>query len=178
MIVTAKSVNYENSATRSIRCNSHRADCNTLCDVTPYVMEDGSILFTRWEYQGKNIFCTRGLWTINPDGTRLQLFYGNTLVVPNSIYGARQIPGTRKLVCTMAPHHGRPLGAIGVIDRSRGIEDPKSIVNITPEIPYEPALAANWKIDEREWQPGDVQYQFGIFSGFAVVATPKKWQNA
>jgi len=140
--------------------NLRRIEYNTLCDVTPYVMENGSILFTRWEYQDKNIFCTQGLWTINPDGTRLQLFYGNTLVVPNSIYGARQIPGTRKLVCTMAPHHGRPLGAIGVIDRSRGIEDPNSIVNITPEIPYEPRLAANWKIDKREWQPGDVQFHW------------------
>jgi mono/diheme cytochrome c family protein len=140
--------------------NLRRIEYNTLCDVTPYVLDDGSILFTRWEYQDKNIFCTQGLWTINPDGTRLQLFYGNTLVVPNSIYGARQIPGTRKLVCTMAPHHGRPLGAIGIIDRSKGIESPKSMVNITPEIPYEPQLAANWKIDGLEWKPGDVQYHW------------------
>ncbi|MBL7187965.1 MAG: hypothetical protein ISS70_16705 [Phycisphaerae bacterium] len=34
--------------------------------------------FHIWEYQDKNIFCTQGLWTINPDGTRLQLIYINT----------------------------------------------------------------------------------------------------
>ncbi len=82
--------------------NLRRLEYNTLCDTTPYVMDDGSILFTRWEYQDKNIFCTEALWTINPDGSRVQLFYGNTLTIPNSLYGAKQIPGTRKVFAVNA----------------------------------------------------------------------------
>lgn len=89
-----------------------RLEFNTLSDCTPYVMDDGRILFTRWQYQDKNIFCVQGLWTINPDGTRVQLFYGNTLTVPNSIYGAKQIPGTDKVVCVMAAHHFPPWAAL------------------------------------------------------------------
>lgn len=133
-----------------------RLEYSTLCDLSPAVLDDGSILFTRWEYQDKNIFCTEALWTINPDGTRLQLFYGNTLTVPNAIYGAKQIPGTRKLLATMAAHHHPPLGAVCVIDRSLGHESVEGIVNITPEVPYRPTVGKTWR--ETSWGPGDILY--------------------
>jgi len=48
--------------------NLRRIDWTTLCTLSPAVLEDGSILCTRWEYQDKNIFGWEGLWTINPDG--------------------------------------------------------------------------------------------------------------
>lgn len=134
--------------------NVRRLEYNTLCNTTPYVLDDGSILFTRWEYQDKNIFCTQGLWTINPDGSRLQLFYGNTLTVPNAIYGAKQIPGTRKTICVMAAHHFPPLGGIAVIDRSHGLESAASMRTLTPEVPYRVTKGHDWK--ETSWGPGDV----------------------
>jgi hypothetical protein len=133
-----------------------RLEYNTLCDTTPYVLDDGSILFTRWEYQDKNIFCTEALWTINPDGSRLQLFYGNTLTVPNAIYGAKQVPGTRKVVAVMAAHHHPPLGAICLIDRTMGHENVEGIRNITPEVPYTPTVGNDWR--HTNWGPGDRLY--------------------
>lgn len=133
-----------------------RIEYSTLCDVSPSVMDDGSILYTRWEYQDKNIFCTEALWTVNPDGTRVQLFYGNTLTVPNALYGAKQVPGTRKVIAVMAAHHYPPLGAICLIDRSLGHENVEGIVNITPEVPYRPTVGKHWR--ETSWGPGDVFY--------------------
>jgi len=139
--------------------NLRRIEYNTLCDTTPSVMDDGSILFGRWEYQDKNIFCVQGLWTINPDGKRVQLYYGNTLTIPNAIYGAKQIPETNKVVCVMAAHHRLPLGAIAIIDRALGLENPRAMVNITPEIPYQPRLGEAWNhATNRSWGPGDVLY--------------------
>ncbi len=149
--------------------NLRRLEYNTLCDVTPWVMDDGSILFSRWEYQDKNIFCVQGLWTINPDGSRVQLFYGNTLTVPNSIYGAKQIPGTKKVVCVMAAHHKLPLGAIAVVDRSLGLENPRAIVSITPEIPYEPRVGEDWDHKEnRSWGPGDILYPWSYTDPYPI----------
>ncbi len=136
--------------------NLRRLEYNTLCDTTPYVLDDGSILFTRWEYQDKNIFCTQALWTINPDGTRVALFYGNTLTIPNSMYGAKQIPGTNKVICTMAAHHHPPLGGIAVIDRNRGIESTEAMTVLTPEVPYRPTAGKHWR--DTNWQPGDIFY--------------------
>ena len=136
-----------------------RLEYNTLSDTSPYVLDDGSILFSRWEYQDKNIFCVQGLWTLNPDGSRLQLFYGNTLTIPNSIYGAKQIPGTRKVICTMAAHHHRPVGAIAIIDRGLGFENPEGMVNITPEVPYTPRVGQDWHHGNNgTWRPGDRLY--------------------
>ncbi len=136
--------------------NMRRLEYTTLCDTTPYVMDDGSILFTRWEYQDKNIFCTQALWTINTDGSRVQLYYGNTLTVPNAIYGAKQIPGTRKVICVMAAHHYRPLGGIAIIDRSKGMESVEAMRTLTPDVPYRPTKGKNWQ--ETNWGPGDVFY--------------------
>jgi len=138
-----------------------RIEYNTLCNTTPFVMDDGLILFTRWEYQDKNIFCVQGLWTITPAGERLALYHGNTFTIPNSVCNAKAIPGTRKVLCTMAPHHGRPLGAITIIDRSKGFETVESMVNITPEIPYQPRLGESWNYGTNSsWRPGDQQYQW------------------
>ncbi len=136
--------------------NLRRLEYNTLSNTSPFVMDDGTILFTRWEYQDKNIFCTQGLWTINPDGSRLQLFYGNTLTVPNALYGAKPIPETNQVVAVMAAHHHPPLGSITVIDRNKGLENPEAMTVLTPEVPYRPAVGRDWK--HENWQPGDVFY--------------------
>ena len=133
-----------------------RLEYNTLSDTSPFVLDDGTVLFSRWEYQDKNIFCVQGLWTLNPNGTRLALFYGNTLTVPNAMYGAKQIPGTKKVLCTMAAHHHRPVGAVAVIDRSVGLENPAGMVNLTPEVPYEPRVGPTWHHGaNNSWSPGD-----------------------
>ncbi|MBN1125469.1 MAG: hypothetical protein JXA82_10710 [Sedimentisphaerales bacterium] len=132
--------------------NIKRIHFGTLADHSPYLLDNGSILFTRWEYQDKDLTYLQGLWTINPDGTRVQLFFGNTILEPAVIWQAKPIPETSKVLCTLAPHHGNPVGAIGIIDRSRGLENPMAITNLTPEIDYNPARNARG--------PGDRQYQW------------------
>ena len=120
--------------------NMRRIHFGTLADHSPYVMNDGRILFTRWEYQDKSLTYPQGLWTINPDGTRVRLFYGNTIYEPAVTWQAKGIPGKSTVLCTLAPHHGNPIGAIGIIDRSKGLENPLAIRNITPDVPYRPDL--------------------------------------
>ena len=48
---------------------------------------------------------------------------------------ARQIPGTTKIICTMTGHNGPTRGAIGVVDRSKGMNAQEAIVNVTPDTP-------------------------------------------
>ena len=132
-----------------------RIEFSTLTDSTPYVLDDGRILFMRWEYQDKSLFTLQGLWTINPDGTRLQLFYGNTITNPNTIWQAKAIPGTNRIVCTLGPHHGNPVGAIGILDQSLGHENPAGLTNITPEYAYVPSARVH-----AGGGPGDRQYRW------------------
>jgi hypothetical protein len=132
--------------------NIKRIHFGTLADHSPYLLDNGSILFTRWEYQDKDLTYLQGLWTVNPDGTRVQLFFGNTILEPAVIWQAKPIPGTSDVLCALSPHHGNPVGAVGIIDRSKGLENPMGITNLTPEIDYNP------KRNKRG--PGDKRYKW------------------
>jgi len=102
--------------------NVRRVSGNTLSDHTPQVMNDGRVLFTRWDYGvDKNVFCRQNLWTMNPDGTRFQLFGSNTKEDPNAFWEARQIPGRPEVLCVFGPHHQYHAGMIGLVwDRPVG----------------------------------------------------------
>ena len=99
-----------------------RVSGNTLSDHTPQVMNDGRILFTRWDYGvDKNVFCRQNLWTMNPDGTRFALFGSNTKEDPNSFWEACPIPGRPEVVSVFGPHHSHHAGQIGMVwDRPVG----------------------------------------------------------
>ena len=124
-----------------------RIDFTTLCTLSPSILQDGSILCTRWEYQDKNIFGWQGLWTIKPNGRRLSLYHGNTFRIPNAVYGAREIPGTRTVICVWAAHHHPPVGDLAIVDRSKGLETPESMWKITDATPLKKDIA-----DAKHWR--------------------------
>jgi len=53
--------------------NVRRLSANYLNDFTPYPLEDGRIIYSRWEYVDKPAIPIQSLWTINPDGTGLEI---------------------------------------------------------------------------------------------------------
>jgi len=98
---------------------------NTLSDFGLSILSDGRLLFTRWEYVDADLSYRQSLWTIYPDGRQLALYFGNTISDPAAFWQAREIPGREAVVCTMAPHHGSPYGAIGLVTRRFGVEAPR-----------------------------------------------------
>jgi len=112
-----------------------RLSGNYLNDFTPAVLEDGRIIYSRWEYVDRPAIPIQSMWTINPDGTGLSVFFGNRVISPGTFMEARSIPGTSKVICTMTGHNGPTRGAIGVIDRSRGVNAQAAIENVTPDVP-------------------------------------------
>ena len=89
------------------------------------MLDDGRIIYTRWEYVDRPAIPIQSLWTINPDGTGLAGYFGNRKISPATFMEARSIPGTTKILCTMTGHNGPTRGAIGVIDRSQGASTPR-----------------------------------------------------
>ncbi len=78
---------------------------NTEHDNTPWVLPDGRLLYTRWEYVDRSQVEFHHLWTMNPDGTGAMIYYGN--MHPNILMiDAKPIPGTRKVVASFSPGHG------------------------------------------------------------------------
>ena len=122
------------------RCNidgsdPRRISSNYLNDFTPAVLASGKVIFSRWEYVDRPAIPIQSLWTINPDGTRLEGFFGNRSLSPATFMDAREIPGSKgKILCVLTSHNGPCRGAIGIIDPSVGGNAQEAITNLTPEI--------------------------------------------
>ena len=66
---------------------------NHVHDNLPSVLNDGRVMFTRWEYNDRWVIHVQGLTVINPDGTGGRALYGNNSFWPISMLHARAIPG-------------------------------------------------------------------------------------
>jgi len=111
-----------------------RISSNYLNDFTPSVMDDGRIIYGRWEYVDRPAIPIQSLWTINPDGTALEGCFGNRVLGPATFIEPQSIPGRPEILCTMTGHNGYCAGAIGLIDIRRGDNAQEAIHNITPEV--------------------------------------------
>ena len=111
-----------------------RLSANYLMDFTPSVLNNGKLIYTRWEYVDRPACPIQSLWAINPDGTELAGFYGNRVVSPGTFMDAQPIPGTNQVIATATNHNGSCRGGIVAIDPSKGANAPEAVRNLTPEI--------------------------------------------
>ncbi len=103
-------------------------------DYLPSVMNDGKIIYTRWEYTDKPLWRAQGLWTVNPDGTQVDTFWGNQSVWPDLLKDARQIPGSQRVMFTGSAHHNWFSGSIGMITPGKGFNFPNGITKVTADV--------------------------------------------
>jgi len=91
-------------------------------DWCPTVLNDGRILYARWEYSDGPHYFTRLLFSMNPDGTNQMQYYGSNSPWPNSTFYARPIPNhPTKVVAVISGHHGVPrMGELLVFDPALG----------------------------------------------------------
>lgn len=118
--------------------NVVQLSANVLNDFTPSVLADGRILYTRWEYVDKSPLAIQSLWAIRPDGTGLEVIYGNRVLSPSTFIEAQQVPGSGRLLCTMTGHTKPIRGAIGLVDPAQGVNAQAAIRNLTPEVEVPP----------------------------------------
>ncbi len=112
--------------------NIHQLDRNNLFNNQASLLDDGRILYARWEYVDRNFGDAHGLWTTTPDGANHSIFWGNNTSVPGAAYTPRQIPGTELAVCIFGPHHDHLWGALAIIDRTRGVDGRSGVVRSWP----------------------------------------------
>jgi len=82
-------------------------------DNTPWLLPDGRIMYTRWEYVDRSQVHFHHLWAMNPDGTRQNILFGNQITGfqnPGSclLIDAKPVPWSRDtIIATYSPGHGR-----------------------------------------------------------------------
>ncbi len=103
-------------------------------DYLPSVMNDGRIVYTRWEYTDKPLWRAQSLWTVNPDGTQVNTFWGNQSVWPDLMKDARSIPDSRRVMFTGSAHHDWFSGSVGIIDPDKGHNFPDGLTKVTADM--------------------------------------------
>ncbi len=107
---------------------------NGEAEYMPSVLNDGRVIYTRWEYTEKALWRIQSLWTMNPDGTNVQTFWGNQSRWPDVLTEARAIPGSKRVMFTGLGHHDWFNGALGIIDPAKGLNYPNGLTKVTPEV--------------------------------------------
>ena len=100
----------------------------------PTVMNDGKVLYLRWEYSDAPHFFSRLLFTMNPDGSNQMACYGSNSYWPNAVFDARPVPGNPSLlVGVVGGHHGSArAGELVVFDIGQGQAEADGAVQRIP----------------------------------------------
>lgn len=100
----------------------------------PTVMNNGRVLYLRWEYTDTPHSNTRLLFHMNPDGTEQMEYYGSNSYWPNSTFFARPVPNhPTKVVGVIGGHHDNPrMGELVVFDPALGRREAQGAVQRIP----------------------------------------------
>ena len=100
----------------------------------PCVLNNGRVVYTRWEYTDTPHYFSRLLFQMNPDGTGQTEYYGSNSYWPNAMYWPRPIPGKpTEMVCIVSGHHGVAReGELIVLDPARGRHEADGVVQRLP----------------------------------------------
>jgi len=109
-----------------------------LSEFTPTMLDDGRILYNRWEYVYKGIAAVQSLWIMRPDGSGSEELYGNNIANPGVFWQARQVPGNSRLVvCIGCGHEPLGVGQVLLLDLSKEKRTTDPIVSLTPNVKTE-----------------------------------------
>ncbi|HPD14055.1 MAG TPA: hypothetical protein PLE19_03855 [Planctomycetota bacterium] len=99
----------------------------------PAVLNDGRVIYTRWDYVDRNAVHYQQLWTVRPDGSDPRIFYGNNTWNPVGVWEAQAVPGSTRVMATAAAHHAMTAGSIILLDVAKGVDYLEPITRLTPD---------------------------------------------
>jgi len=128
-------------------------------EYTPTLLQDGRILYTRWEYTDKELMRIQSLWTVNPDGTGTSVYWGNQSYWPDMLMEAHPIPGDHRVMFAGHGHHLVYNASIGIVDRTKGLNYPDGLTKVTWDTPW--AEVGNGPDERQETSLYHVEGKFG-----------------
>lgn len=121
------------------RMDAHGRNIRQLCfdqehDWCPTVLNNGRVLYTRWEYTDTPHSNTRLLFHMNPDGTGQMEYLGSNSYWPNSFFYARPVPGhPTRVIAVIGGHHDHPrMGELVLFDPALGRHEAGGVVQRLP----------------------------------------------
>lgn len=102
----------------------------------PSIANDGTILYSRWDYIDRDNMPYMSLWSTHPDGSNTRLVFGNYTRNPHCVFEPRGIPGSSKIIFTASGHHAQTMGSLVLLDPSTGTEGTAPMTRLTPGVEF------------------------------------------
>ncbi len=150
--------------------NVEQLSQSPVSEFCPVVLDDGRIMYHRWEYIDKGARVAKTIWSMHPDGARPQEIYGVADDSTTVYMYPQPIPGSdQRIVCVGTCHYpqGGCFGAIMLIDpskeaRRRGPDpdeanyvqwdEQSAVTNLTPHTFIERRTEPGWHFLTEEGQ--------------------------
>jgi len=114
--------------------NLHSISEGPITEIDPCVMDDGRVVYMRWEYLDKGFGNVQSLWGMPPDGSHTEHVYKNNVVLPGGMVDPRSIPNSSKIVTIATAHCGLSVGPVVLLDTRKTRRGASAMTNTTPEI--------------------------------------------
>lgn len=142
--------------------NVEQLSKSLVSEFCPVVLDDGRVMYHRWEYIDKGARVGKTIWSMSPDGSGPQEIYGVSDDTTTVYMYPQPMPGRgNKIVCVGTCHfpQGGCLGAVMLIDPERGsrrrgpdpneagykkFDDKYAVTNITPSVFVERRTEPGW----------------------------------
>ncbi|MFR9590486.1 MAG: SUMF1/EgtB/PvdO family nonheme iron enzyme [Rikenellaceae bacterium] len=101
----------------------------------PIVMNNGRVMYTRWEYTDLTHYYSRIVMHMNPDGTENKALYGSGKMFPNSTFDIQPLPNqSSAFLGIISGHHGvARAGRLIIFDP---LKSRAGVEGMVQEIPY------------------------------------------
>jgi formylglycine-generating enzyme required for sulfatase activity len=121
-------------------------------DYCPSLLNDGRVLYLRWEYTDTPHVWNRVLFSMNPDGTEQREYYGANSYWPNAVFFARAIPEHPTQVAgVVTGHHQGRVGDLVIFDPARGQREADGVVQRIPGRGRKVEPVIEDKLTEHNW---------------------------
>ena len=126
---------------------------SALSESSPCVMDDGRILYTRWEYVDKGHIGAKCLWAMKPDGTGSVEIYGNDITYPPTFIYGRPIPGKANEYVFLGTPHCFPnsIGTVIRVNADKNIRTREPMTYMTPQVDIRSEKGFWYRDSSGEW---------------------------
>jgi len=162
--------------------NLRRLSENPISETVPTMLNDGRVVYTRWEYLDKGLGSVQNLWTMRPDGRNVDHLYKLNNNWPAGMGATRAIPGSQRFVTVAGNHYQPGMGSVVLLDTRRSRRTTEPMECITPEIPFRQtynnhmktgAFTDPYPLSEKfflaSYQVGGAKYEPGAEFGLCVL---------
>ena len=158
--------------------NMFRMTFDQVHDIMPTLNADGTVFYTRWEYNDRNELYSQSLFRMMPDGTNQRAYYGANGWFPTALFHARMVGSGPLVFAVRSGHHIHQAGELVRIDPREGRDGGAGLYQLEPLRKATPEIE-----DDKSGQRGRLAlYPYpvdeqSVVLSFCPEGLGRRWRN-